>query len=62
MQGRNEEAEKMYRFATSLKPELAEGFEFFARFLESIGKVPEAGTVRAWAIQIGGDRGEADGG
>lgn len=56
VQGRNEEAEKMYRFATSLNPELVGGFEFFARFLESIGKKSEAAAARAWAAQISGNQ------
>ena len=37
-QGRNAEAEQMYRFATKLHPEIGSGIEIFARFLESIGK------------------------
>ena len=45
--GRLEEAERIYRFATSCHPEMGEGFEFFARFLESIGKIEEATAVRA---------------
>ena len=44
---RNDEAEQTYRLATELRPDLAGGFEFFARFLESIGKVKEAAEERA---------------
>ena len=40
------EAEKLYRFATSLHPEIKAGFEFFARFLTSIGKDEQAASVR----------------
>jgi len=43
---RNSEAERAYRNATQLRPDLAAGFEFFARFLESIGKFAEAAEVR----------------
>jgi len=46
VQGRNAEAEQVYRFATSLHPEIAGGIETFARFLESIGKDEEARKVR----------------
>jgi tetratricopeptide (TPR) repeat protein len=46
VQGRNSEAEQAYRFATNLHPEIAEGAEMFARFLESIGKDEEAKKVR----------------
>jgi tetratricopeptide (TPR) repeat protein len=56
VQGRNEEAERMYRFATSLRSDYVEGFEFFARFLESVGKNREAGAVRARAAQISEDQ------
>jgi tetratricopeptide (TPR) repeat protein len=55
IEGRNEESEKMYRFAIGLRPELVGGFEFFARFLEFTGKVQEAATVRASAgLRFGG--------
>jgi len=47
VQGREEEAEQTYRFATSLQPENAVGLEFFANFLESIGKKEAASTLRA---------------
>jgi len=47
VQGRNGEAEETYRFAVNLHPDMAAGFEFFARFLESIGKAEEAARVRA---------------
>lgn len=46
-QGRNAEAEGMYRFATGLHPEMSGGLDLFARFLESIGKKDEAASVRA---------------
>jgi tetratricopeptide (TPR) repeat protein len=46
VQGRNEEAEQMYRFATTLHPEVTGGVEVFARFLDSIGKRNEAAAVR----------------
>lgn len=44
---RNDEAEQTYRLATDLRPDLAGGFEFFARFLESTGKLKEAAEERA---------------
>ena len=47
VRGKNEEAEQVYRFATSLHPEIAGGLETFADFLESIGKDEEATKVRA---------------
>jgi Tfp pilus assembly protein PilF len=47
VQGRMNEAERAYRFVTSLQPENAGGLEFFADFLESQGKVQEALAVRA---------------
>jgi protein O-GlcNAc transferase len=47
--GRNAEAEQVYKFATSVHPEIATGIETFARFLESIGKDDEATKVRAQA-------------
>ncbi|HWF03692.1 MAG TPA: tetratricopeptide repeat protein [Candidatus Angelobacter sp.] len=47
VQGRNDEAEQTYAFATNLHPELTGGMEIFARFLESIGKAEEAANVRA---------------
>ena len=45
-QGRDAEAEEVYRFATNLHPEISSGTEIFARFLESIGKKLEAAEVR----------------
>jgi tetratricopeptide (TPR) repeat protein len=45
--GRNSEAEEAYRFTTNLHPEIPSGIEFFARFLESIGKNQEAAIERA---------------
>ncbi|HEY1464835.1 MAG TPA: hypothetical protein VGF44_15575 [Terriglobales bacterium] len=47
VQGRNDEAEQTYAFATNLHPELTGGMEIFARFLESIGKAEEGANVRA---------------
>jgi len=41
------EAEQIYRHATELRPEMAGGFEFYARFLEKIGRVAEATEMRA---------------
>lgn len=49
VQGRNTEAEETYRFATTLHPEIKEGVEIFARFLDSVGKAKEAATVREHA-------------
>jgi len=46
VQGRNAEAEQTYRFATTSHPEIKEGIEIFARFLDSIGKTKEAAAVR----------------
>lgn len=46
VQGKNTEAEQTYRFATTLHPEIKEGIEIFARFLDSLGKQKEAATVR----------------
>ena len=43
---RNSEAEQAYRNATQMRPDLEVGFEFFARFLESIGKFAEAAQER----------------
>lgn len=45
-QGRNGEAEQIYRFATKLHPEISSGTEIFARFLESIGKTRDASELR----------------
>lgn len=42
MQGKNAEAEQLFRFATALHPEMVGGKQLFARFLESIGKTKEA--------------------
>lgn len=47
VQGRNAEAEQIYRFATSLHPEISGGIEIFVHFLESIGKDEEAKKARA---------------
>jgi tetratricopeptide (TPR) repeat protein len=47
VQGKTEEAEATYRFVTSLRPEIKGGLEFFARFLDSIGKHKEAAELRA---------------
>jgi hypothetical protein len=47
VQGREIEAERTYRFVTSLQPENEAGLGFFANFLESIGKKDEASAVRA---------------
>ena len=46
VQGNNTEAEQTYRFATMLHPEIKEGTEIFARFLDSLGKQKEAATIR----------------
>jgi tetratricopeptide (TPR) repeat protein len=46
---RNDEAEQTYRRAISLRSDLVGGSEFFARFLESIGKHEEANSERAKA-------------
>jgi Tfp pilus assembly protein PilF len=46
VQGKNDEAEQMYRLATSLHPEIAGGIDLYAKFLESIGKADEAAAVR----------------
>jgi len=47
VQGRNDEAENTYRLATSLCPEISDGAELFANFLDNIGKSEEAASVRA---------------
>lgn len=57
VQGRNVEAEQTYRFAVNLHPDLVAGFEFFARFLDSIGKDEEAAKVRAQAKANGKNQG-----
>jgi tetratricopeptide (TPR) repeat protein len=44
---RNQEAEQVYKSAIQLRPDLAGSYEFFARFLVSIGKIAEATEVRA---------------
>jgi tetratricopeptide (TPR) repeat protein len=41
------EAEQIYRHATELRPEMPDGFKFYARFLEKIGRATEAAEVRA---------------
>jgi tetratricopeptide (TPR) repeat protein len=43
---RHAEAEQIYRHATELRPEMAGGFEFYARFLEKMGRLAEAAEVR----------------
>jgi Tfp pilus assembly protein PilF len=45
-EGRNIEAEQIYRFAANMHPEITSGMEIFARFLESIGKPEEAAGLR----------------
>jgi len=52
VQGRKSEAEHCYRLATTLNPERKEGAEFFARFLESVGKTREAVAIRERAAEI----------
>jgi len=49
-QERDDEAEEEYRAAINLRPDIPGGFEFFARFLEDIGKTKEAAEVRSKAI------------
>jgi tetratricopeptide (TPR) repeat protein len=56
VQGKNLEAERMYRFATGVHPEIRAGVEFFARFLTSIGKQEEAASVRAGLSQLNSPR------
>jgi tetratricopeptide (TPR) repeat protein len=46
VQGKNVEAEQVYRFATSLHPDIKDGILVFARFLDSIGKRDDADIVR----------------
>jgi tetratricopeptide (TPR) repeat protein len=46
VQGENVEAERTYRLAISLHPEIQSGLEFFAKFLDSIGKPEEAAIAR----------------
>ena len=46
VQGKSKEAEQSYLLATTLYPERKEGAQFFARFLESIGKTQEAAVIR----------------
>jgi Flp pilus assembly protein TadD len=52
VQGKNAEAEQTYRFATTLHPEIKEGIEIFARFLDSVGKTKEAAAVREYANPV----------
>jgi Tfp pilus assembly protein PilF len=47
VQGEDVEAERRYRFAVGLRPEIAAGTELFARFLDSVGKAEEAALLRA---------------
>jgi tetratricopeptide (TPR) repeat protein len=49
-QERDDEAEEEYRVATNLRPDIPGGFEFFARFLEDIGKTEQAAEVRSKAV------------
>jgi hypothetical protein len=51
VQGKNEEAEQIYRFATTVHPEIKGGTEIFARFLDSLGKQKEAAIVRGHTEQ-----------
>jgi Tfp pilus assembly protein PilF len=44
---RNSEAEELYLHAIDLSPEMAGAYEFYARFLEKMGKVTEAAAQRA---------------
>jgi Tfp pilus assembly protein PilF len=53
-QGREIEAEQTYRFVTGLQPENESGLNFFANFLESIGKKQEAAAVRTTIKPNGG--------
>ena len=46
VQGRIDEAEENYRLAMTLHPDNKDGAEFFAQFLDSIGKKIEAASVR----------------
>lgn len=48
--GRNEQAEVKYQTALAIEPELKCGFDFYANFLESVGKVDEASRVRTEAV------------
>ena len=43
---KNEDAEQIYKHAIELCPEEAGGFEFYARFLEKLGRVAEAAAQR----------------
>jgi tetratricopeptide (TPR) repeat protein len=45
-QGKDDEAEGLYQFACRLHPELSDGAEIFANFLDSIGKSDKAAAVR----------------
>ena len=49
-QGKDDETEDEYRVTTNLRPDIPGGFEFFARFLEDIGKTEEAAEVHSKAI------------
>jgi tetratricopeptide (TPR) repeat protein len=53
VQKKTEEAEQTYRLATSLHPSNKDGVEFFARFLESIGKTSEAAAMRSGGPETG---------
>lgn len=45
--GQNTEAERLYRAATSAHPEILNGIEIFANFLESTGREEEASAMRS---------------
>lgn len=47
VQGKSAEAEATYRFVTTVHPEMKGGVEFFARFLDSIGRHQDATVLRA---------------
>jgi tetratricopeptide (TPR) repeat protein len=47
VQGRISEAEETYRLAMTLHPDNKDGAEFFAQFLDSIGKNGEAASMRS---------------
>jgi Tfp pilus assembly protein PilF len=51
VQGKTEEAEAAYRFITSLRPEMKGSVEFFARFLDAIGKHAEDAELRGTLIK-----------
>jgi tetratricopeptide (TPR) repeat protein len=51
VQGRLEEAEQQYRMAITMHAEAKQVYEFFANFLDSVGRQQEAIAVRASAAQ-----------